>query len=366
MIDNKIAKLKLEQVEKVFIGGYVALENINFEIFEGDKLAVVGELFSGKTTLLNVICGTETLTSGKIFCDGKDITTAKIKERNFGFLDKSLQLFSKKSVAKNVGYPLKIRGVAKLDIAKITDKILLDFGLENLKNTKISKLNEFEKLKVALARLFVLDRKIYFIDNVFDDLNNEELQEISALLNDFCKQKTVVFCFENLKISGHFCVDKHLFLGYNTVIGFANIHNKEIFEKTLLGHKIYHNNNVLCLPAKILDKSLVEINGKTYKFKNKKILQNFDKCVLATTIDKLNFEPTMPEITTEIEYISPNNVAYCNIADEVLTIGLNGKNFELKDKISFSFDIDDFLVYDINSERLIEEVGNYDWNRKST
>ena len=118
--------LTIENLSKTYIGGYNAINDISFELSKGGKFAILGGYVSGKTTLLSIIAGLESATSGEIILNGKCINNFKIKDRNIGFLDKSLQLAKFKKVKDIIVYPLKLRKVDNNDKKSIA--ISKNFG----------------------------------------------------------------------------------------------------------------------------------------------------------------------------------------------------------------------------------------------
>src|SRR5215203_1697771 len=85
------------------------LENISFEVAEGEVLVLLGASGSGKTTILRIIAGLEMPYTGKVILHGKDVTELPARERGVGVIFQSYALFPKMTVEKNVGYGLRIR-----------------------------------------------------------------------------------------------------------------------------------------------------------------------------------------------------------------------------------------------------------------
>jgi len=107
------ASVRIENCGKTFADGTQALEPATLDIARGETLVLLGPSGCGKTTMLRIIAGLELPDAGgKVLFDGKDMTLVPIERRNVGMVFQSYALFPNMSVADNIGYGLKIRGVA--------------------------------------------------------------------------------------------------------------------------------------------------------------------------------------------------------------------------------------------------------------
>ena len=94
------------------------LKNVNVQIEEGDFLVLVGPSGCGKSTLLNCIAGLESITSGAISIDGKDMTSVSPKDRDIAMVFQSYALYPTMSVSNNITFGMKVRGVDKAEREK--------------------------------------------------------------------------------------------------------------------------------------------------------------------------------------------------------------------------------------------------------
>src|SRR5262249_1249833 len=116
-------RLDLEGVSKTF-GAVTALADISLAVLAGEFVTILGPSGSGKTTLLKVIAGFETADSGRIRVDGSDVTELDPALRNIGMVFQNYALFPHMSVARNVGYPLSMRGLRRGEIEKLVAEAL--------------------------------------------------------------------------------------------------------------------------------------------------------------------------------------------------------------------------------------------------
>ncbi len=108
------SSVRVENCGKTFVDGTRALEPATLDIARGETLVLLGPSGCGKTTMLRIIAGLEVPDEGgNVLFDGKDMTKVPIEKRNVGMVFQSYALFPNMSVADNIGYGLKIRGVKK-------------------------------------------------------------------------------------------------------------------------------------------------------------------------------------------------------------------------------------------------------------
>src|SRR5688500_446736 len=106
------------------------LENISFDVAEGEALVLLGASGSGKTTILRIIAGLEQPYTGKVILDGKDVTELPARERGVGVIFQSYALFPKMTVEKNIGYGLRIRKRKRREIKATVNELLALVQLE--------------------------------------------------------------------------------------------------------------------------------------------------------------------------------------------------------------------------------------------
>src|SRR3982751_198163 len=138
-------------ISKQFAGSTV-LDNINFEVAEGEIVVLLGASGSGKTTILRIIAGLEMPDTGSILLHGKDVTQLPARERGTGVIFQSYALFPKMSVAKNIGYGLRLRGKPRAEIRKKVDELIELVRLEEHRDKYPSQLSGGQQRRVAIAR----------------------------------------------------------------------------------------------------------------------------------------------------------------------------------------------------------------------
>ena len=144
--------LVTEDLSLEYLYGAKALCDVSFEIASGEHVAVLGGAEAGKTSLLKAIAGLYPVSSGKIFIDGKDVTEAKIKDRDILFVYDDGGLFNRRTVRYNLVYPQKVRKVPNEEREKLAMDASDEFGLRGFEEEYVFRLYETEKVRLALAR----------------------------------------------------------------------------------------------------------------------------------------------------------------------------------------------------------------------
>ena len=165
-------RLDIEGTSKTF-DDVVALADINLGISAGEFVTILGPSGSGKTTLLKVIAGFESPDSGCVRIDGLDVTGVDPALRNIGMVFQNYALFPHMSVARNVGYPLAMRGMGKGEIAERVGQALEMVELGGLAGRLPKQLSGGQQQRVALARAAVFQPRLLLLDEPFGALDRK-------------------------------------------------------------------------------------------------------------------------------------------------------------------------------------------------
>lgn len=193
-----------------YIKEYYALYNINLVVEDKQKIAIVGNLESGKTTLLRAICGLEAYSKGEIYLNKTNLKNIDFKKDiDLIYLSANPVFFNNKTVHYNLSYPLKLRGFSEELINKKINRALNNLGIEGLKEEKIKKLSENEKSIVNIARSLLRDADIYLIDDIFkfDEITNKKIAKVFQ--ENFNPDASIIYALnstnqnliENLQVS---------------------------------------------------------------------------------------------------------------------------------------------------------------------
>ncbi|HEX8558493.1 MAG TPA: ABC transporter ATP-binding protein [Pyrinomonadaceae bacterium] len=182
-----VAAASVRGVGKSFKGARV-LEDVSFDVGQGEALVLLGASGSGKTTLLRVIAGLERPDAGRVILHGRDVTDLPARERGVGVIFQSYALFPRMTVEQNVGYGLRIRGRRR---AEVKEKVagLLELVRLTEHGAKLpSQLSGGQQQRVAIARTLAYEPQVLLFDEPFGALDTQTRvrlrREIRALLKE--------------------------------------------------------------------------------------------------------------------------------------------------------------------------------------
>lgn len=164
------AFLVLENVTKAF-GKSVVIDNLDLAIERGTMTTLLGPSGCGKTTILRLVAGLESPTSGKIYIDGEDVTRASIQHRDICIVFQSYALFPHMSIADNVGYGLKMLNVARDERKRRIEEALELVDLAGFGERYVDQISGGQQQRVALARALVLKPKVLLFDEPLSNLD---------------------------------------------------------------------------------------------------------------------------------------------------------------------------------------------------
>jgi len=178
------ASVRIENCGKTFADGTRALEPATLDIARGETLVLLGPSGCGKTTMLRIIAGLEVPDEGgEVSFDGNDMTKVPIEKRNVGMVFQSYALFPNMSVADNIGYGLKIRGVPREERAKRVAELVRLTNITGLENRRIDQLSGGQRQRVALARAVAIRPGILLLDEPLTALDAALRERLRGELN---------------------------------------------------------------------------------------------------------------------------------------------------------------------------------------
>ena len=171
------------------------LKNINFVINKNERVAIIGESGSGKTSLLMLMSGLENPTTGSIFFDNEDFSKisekkkTQIRKKKIGLIFQQFYLIPNYTALENVMFPMQINQIH--DEKKKANSILSDVGLAHRKNNLPSELSGGEQQRVAIARAISFNPEIILADEPTGNLDRKNTELVSDLLLNYSYKKKI-------------------------------------------------------------------------------------------------------------------------------------------------------------------------------
>ena len=185
------------------------LDNLNFEVKPGEKVAIIGQSGCGKSTLLNLIAGLDKSSTGDVLINNSNIAKLNEKDRtelrskNLGFVYQFHHLLNDFSSLYNVSLPLLIKGIDKRKAVKLAEDILKKVGLEKRLKHKPSQLSGGERQRVAIARAMISEPACLLADEPTGNLdanNAKDVLDLIVELND-SKRTALLIVTHDLSIA---------------------------------------------------------------------------------------------------------------------------------------------------------------------
>ena len=172
-----------------------AVVDLNLEISQGEFFSMLGPSGSGKTTVLRILAGFETASSGKVLLEGTDVTDLAPFDRDVNTVFQDYALFPHMSIQKNVEYGLKARKISKPKRAKLASQAIDSVKLSHLADRLPHQLSGGQRQRIALARALVLRPKVLLLDEPLGALDKQLREEMQVELKRIQREAGITFIF---------------------------------------------------------------------------------------------------------------------------------------------------------------------------
>ena len=188
------ADIELDHVTIRF-GGFTAVKDVSLRINGGEFFSILGPSGCGKTTLLRTISGFLEPTEGAVRIAGQDMAGIGSNKRPTALIFQNLALFPLMSVAENIGYGLRVRGVAKEERRRKADELLRLVALPDQGDKRIGELSGGQKQRVAVARALAVEPKVLLLDEPLSALDLRLRQHMRTELRAIQKRVGITFIY---------------------------------------------------------------------------------------------------------------------------------------------------------------------------
>jgi multiple sugar transport system ATP-binding protein len=175
-----LSSITLQHATKVYPNGFKAVEDVNLEINDGELMVLVGPSGCGKTTLMRMIAGLETASDGKILIGERDVTTAPPKGRDVAMVFQNYALYPHMTIGQNIGFPLRLRRVAKRERGEKVARAAKILGLTSVIDRHPGQLSGGQRQRVAMGRAIVREPAVFLMDEPLSNLDAKLRVEMRA------------------------------------------------------------------------------------------------------------------------------------------------------------------------------------------
>src|SRR2546426_380452 len=179
-------RIKLEGVSKSF-GKITALEQVNFEMQDGEYITILGPSGCGKTTLIKIVAGIWTPTEGRVLVDNKDITNTPMEERDLGYVFQNIILFPHMNVKDNTGYSPRVKGLSEKQIEERSSSAMELVGVLEQQGYLPNELSGGAQQKASLARAIASKARLLLLDEPLSALDARVTVELRYALRRLVK-----------------------------------------------------------------------------------------------------------------------------------------------------------------------------------
>ena len=218
-------------------GSFVAVDNISFEINDGEIIGLLGPNGAGKSTTMNILTGFIEPTSGEILINGFNISKKSKKAKaNIGYMPENVPLYKDLTVKEFINYMAELKYVKGKDKKKMVSDIMAKTNLTDVQNKLIKNLSRGYKQRVSMAGALVGNPKILILDEPTVGLDPKQITEIRDLIKSLAKDHTIIISSHILSEISQMC-EKVIILNKGKLIAIDTPENLE--------NKVSKNNVIL-------------------------------------------------------------------------------------------------------------------------
>lgn len=197
--------IEVKNVTKKY-GSTIAVDDISFEVKDGEVVGFLGPNGAGKSTTMNMITGFIEPTTGQIIVNGNDISKRPRKaKKEIGYMPENVPLYYELTAKEFVSYMAELKLVKRSERKQKVEKVLKETGLEDVKNKLIRNLSRGYKQRVSMAGALVGNPDVIILDEPTVGLDPKQITEIRSLIKELGKNHTVILSTHILSEVSQIC-----------------------------------------------------------------------------------------------------------------------------------------------------------------
>ncbi len=253
-LTNSHPDLECRDLTKNF-DAFRAVDQVSFDVPQGSFFSILGPSGCGKTTLLRMIAGFQSPTSGDLRIKGKSMIGVPPNKRPVSMVFQHLALFPTMNIGDNVGFGLRQRGVGKAEIRARVEQVLDRVGLPHVAERRVDQLSGGQKQRVAIARCMVLEPDVLLLDEPLGALDLKLREHMKIELKSLQHAFNTTFVYITHDQSEALVMSDNI-----------AVMNKGRFEQIGSPHEIYHHPDTAFVAgfvgdANKIDAKVTEVNG---------------------------------------------------------------------------------------------------------
>lgn len=227
--------IEVKNISKKY-GNFTAVDNINFQIEEGEIVGLLGPNGAGKSTTMNMITGFIEPTEGEILVDNYNIQKkAKKAKKQIGYMPEGVPLYNDLTVTEFVQYMAGLKGVAKKERKQEIERVIRETNLYEVQNKLIKNISRGYKQRVSMAGALVGNPKVLILDEPTVGLDPKQITEIRTLIKSLGKKHTIILSSHILSEVSQIC-EKVIIINKGKIVAIDTPKNLE--EKTIKNNVI--------------------------------------------------------------------------------------------------------------------------------
>lgn len=298
--------IRLQGISKKYSGNTI-IPTLDLTIKDGEFLTLLGPSGCGKTTLLRMIAGLETPTSGNIILDEKDVTERPPYKRPVNMVFQNYALFPHMTVEENINFGLKMQGIPADEANERIEQVLYLIQLEELRNRYPAQMSGGQQQRVAIARALVNNPKVLLLDEPLGALDYQLRKKLQLELKNLQRGLGLTFIYVTHD------QEEALTMSDRIVIM-----NKGVIQQDGTPNDIYHHPNNSFVAKFIGESNFFTVNGKEYALRPEKLnlcpedeeVQNHPEPEFYGTVVDIVFYGTIDKVFIRLDNTNEIVVAY--------------------------------------------------------